>query len=295
MTTKDSTMTNELEQLKLESCPKCNGAAFTRGDGIYCAPAQNHVGNTKPSAVDGAIEVPDWLAQKWDDGFFTAPSVIVTRQQFIAQQAIAWDRQNRATKPAVSDATFEELLHEVIWNAYLQGNDDGEKAECWASVSSIKVQGVEALRQHVHALQSPIPAMPEGWVPLTIEYEPGYPEDVAFGPPIMMERLKKWLDKYYAMLRQPKPEVEAKPVVWMLKEDFDALTKPDDDESLPDGVEAVVFNRRPDVGQWQPLYTSPPSSDLSAQVASVAEDVSADTFLDIPVFLRKKNPNYQGD
>jgi hypothetical protein len=148
---------------------------------------------------------------------------------------------------------------------------------------------------HAHALQSPIPAMPEGWVPLTIEYEPGYPEDAAFGPPIMMERLKKWLDKYYAMLRQPKPEVEAKPVVWMLKEDFDALTKPDDDESLPDGVEAVVFNRRPDVGQWQPLYTSPPSSDLSAQVASVAEDVSADTFLDIPVFLRKKNPNYQGD
>lgn len=45
--------------------------------------------------------------------------------------------------------------------------------------------------------------MPAGWVPLRIEYEPGYPEDVAFGPQIMMDRLKKWLDKYFAMLRTP--------------------------------------------------------------------------------------------
>jgi hypothetical protein len=198
-----------------------------------------------------------------------------------------------ATKPAVSDATFEELLDASHIASRTQMAADINHDSVWATAQVFGAR--EALRNYVHALQSPIPAMPEGWVPLTIEYEPGYPEDVAFGPPIMMERLKKWLDKYYAMLRQPKPEVEAKPVVWMLKEDFDALTKPDDDESLPDGVEAVVFNRRPDVGQWQPLYTSPPSSDLSAQVASVAEDVSADTFLDIPVFLRKKNPNYQGD
>ena len=41
--------------------------------------------------------------------------------------------------------------------------------------------------------------LPEGWVPLTIEHEPGYPEDVAFGPKRMMDRLKKWLDRYFAM------------------------------------------------------------------------------------------------
>jgi hypothetical protein len=40
--------------------------------------------------------------------------------------------------------------------------------------------------------------MPEGWVPMRLEWEPGYPEDVAFGPQIMMDRLKKWLDRYFA-------------------------------------------------------------------------------------------------
>lgn len=43
-------------------------------------------------------------------------------------------------------------------------------------------------------------AMPAGWVPLHIEWEHGYPEDVAYGPPIMMERLKKWLDKHFAVV-----------------------------------------------------------------------------------------------
>jgi hypothetical protein len=42
------------------------------------------------------------------------------------------------------------------------------------------------------------PSLPEGWVPLTMEWEPGYPEDVAFGPQRMMDRLKKWLDKHFA-------------------------------------------------------------------------------------------------
>lgn len=40
--------------------------------------------------------------------------------------------------------------------------------------------------------------IPKGWVPLRMEWEPGYPEDVAFGPQRMMDRLKKWLDKYFA-------------------------------------------------------------------------------------------------
>lgn len=42
------------------------------------------------------------------------------------------------------------------------------------------------------------PLVPAGWVPLRIEWEPGYPEDVAFGPQRMMDRLKKWLDKHFA-------------------------------------------------------------------------------------------------
>lgn len=41
--------------------------------------------------------------------------------------------------------------------------------------------------------------LPDGWVPLTVEYESGYPEDVAFGPKRMMDRLKKWLDRYFVV------------------------------------------------------------------------------------------------
>ncbi len=40
--------------------------------------------------------------------------------------------------------------------------------------------------------------VPDGWVPLTIEWDPGYPEEVAFGPQRMMDRLKKWLDAHFA-------------------------------------------------------------------------------------------------
>ncbi len=59
---------------------------------------------------------------------------------------------------------------------------------------------VRAAVQKAKAAPAPVaqPAMPEGWVPLTLEWEPGYPEDVAYGPQRMMDRLKKWLDKHFA-------------------------------------------------------------------------------------------------
>lgn len=45
------------------------------------------------------------------------------------------------------------------------------------------------------------PVMPASWVPCTITYVEGEdPEEVAFGPQRMMDRLKKWLDSYFAML-----------------------------------------------------------------------------------------------
>lgn len=47
------------------------------------------------------------------------------------------------------------------------------------------------------------PAVPECMVPLRLEFEPGYPEDVAFGTQRQMDRLKQWLDKYFAMIQAP--------------------------------------------------------------------------------------------
>jgi len=43
------------------------------------------------------------------------------------------------------------------------------------------------------------PGLPDGWVPCTITYEGQHPEEVAYGPQRLMDRLKKWLDKYFAM------------------------------------------------------------------------------------------------
>ena len=53
--------------------------------------------------------------------------------------------------------------------------------------------------------QQPAPAgatLPDGWVPLTITHEGQYPEEVAYGPQIMMDRLGKWLGKYFAQAAQ---------------------------------------------------------------------------------------------
>ena len=41
--------------------------------------------------------------------------------------------------------------------------------------------------------------LPDGWVPCVITYEGQHPEDVAYGPQIMMDRLKKWLDRYFEL------------------------------------------------------------------------------------------------
>lgn len=40
-------------------------------------------------------------------------------------------------------------------------------------------------------------ALPEGWVPLVITHEGQYPEEIAYGPQRMMDRLDKWLRKYF--------------------------------------------------------------------------------------------------
>ena len=51
--------------------------------------------------------------------------------------------------------------------------------------------------------------LPDGWVPLTITHEGQYPEEVAYGPQIMMDRLGKWLGKYFAQAAQAADSVTA--------------------------------------------------------------------------------------
>ena len=46
-------------------------------------------------------------------------------------------------------------------------------------------------------------ALPEGWVPLVITHDGQYPEEVAYGPQRMMDRLGKWLRKYFDSVAAP--------------------------------------------------------------------------------------------
>lgn len=74
---------------------------------------------------------------------------------------------------------------------------------------------VAVLEQQVAALEAEKArqqSVPSGWVPLLIEYDPGYPEEVAFGPQRMMDRLKLWLDKYFAMLAAA-PQADSSPLL----------------------------------------------------------------------------------
>lgn len=104
------------------------------------------VGNTKPSAVDGAkVEVPDdnTLHDWWMQVDSLYPCL-----RFMASKIIQWDRQNRATKPVVSEATFESLVEDVVL-ASLKSVGNPPSNEIYNARQALTAF-------HVHALQSPI-------------------------------------------------------------------------------------------------------------------------------------------
>lgn len=51
--------------------------------------------------------------------------------------------------------------------------------------------------------------LPSGWVPCILTHDGQHPEEVAYGPQIMMDRLKKWLGRYFELLAQAAPAAPA--------------------------------------------------------------------------------------
>ena len=101
-----------------------------------------------------------------------------------AQEPVAWPEGGSDAVEGAAIGAFDSLGQpEHDLESWCAGYAEAVYAHA-APVSEAKAQGV---------------VMPEGWIPLTIEHEPGYPEDVAFGPKRMMDRLKKWLDRYFEM------------------------------------------------------------------------------------------------
>jgi len=112
------------------------------------------------------------------------------------------------------------------------------------------------------------PTLPEGWVTLTITHEGQHPEEVAYGPQIMMDRLGKWLAKYFdfvvAAKTQPSPTAQPAP-------------QQEAQEPCPTCaalartvmLDQVSFDRKPDcygirqitddegVEEWEDIRTSP--------------------------------------
>jgi Lar family restriction alleviation protein len=110
-------------------------------------------------------------------------------------------------------------------------------------------------------------AVPDGWVPLRIEFEPGYPEDIAFGPQIMMDRLKKWLDAHFAMLAaapvaESQPAASAEPVA-VVGSDFQLLW------TSADSIAEIV--RRTGIKVGSMLYTAPQPDRVAAPYVDAAQ------------------------
>ena len=82
--------------------------------------------------------------------------------------------------------------------------------------------------------QQPAPAgatLPDGWVPLTITHEGQYPEEVAYGPQIMMDRLGKWLGKYFAQAEQA-DRVQEDVACWHWLAEYLVSTRTDLDDEI---------------------------------------------------------------
>ncbi len=85
--------------------------------------------------------------------------------------------------------------------------------------------------------------LPSGWVPCILTHDGQHPEEVAYGPQIMMDRLKKWLGRYFELLAQAAPAAPAVDA-WLQPDDMAALQRfhetAEDDESYDIGKEAVA-------------------------------------------------------
>ena len=98
------------------------------------------------------------------------------------------------------------------------------------------------------------PVVPNGWVPCVVTYEGQHPEEVAYGPQVMMDRLKKWLGRYFE-LKAAAPVVLPPPDLWR------------DDEGLRG------YAADPGRGPW---YTADTLRALLAQTAIAGLPVQAD-------------------
>lgn len=99
---------------------------------------------------------------------------------------------NYHAAPAAPVALTDDDLRDMADSACQEALSFGVGADVFLRLAR------SVAKRAAHAAPVAQPVIPVGWVPLTLEFEPGYPEEVAFGPQRMMDRLKKWLDAHFA-------------------------------------------------------------------------------------------------
>lgn len=104
--------------------------------------------------------------------------------------AIGPDAWHVVTHSSRTDRVF---FDEVVAREYLRDND---KAGEWH---------IEQMYSRELFLSAGIPVQP-----VTLAWEPDYPEEVAYGTPEQSTRLKKWLDAYFAIVVERRNAEKAK-------------------------------------------------------------------------------------
>ena len=160
--------------------------------------------------------VDRWDTPLWKDVPATAEYIGRLRAALAAGQDTA------APAQPVAEPTHAQIA------AYLEAT--GAYVTNDASREAAIADAVEADR--ASRGQAPAGAtLPDGWVPLTITHEGQHPEEVAYGPQIMMDRLGKWLGKYFAQAAQA-DSVQEDAARWHWMAEYIVGTRTDLDDEI---------------------------------------------------------------
>ncbi|QXW17465.1 hypothetical protein KXJ72_11500 [Comamonas aquatica] len=162
-----------------------------------CKTCPVSTGTHKPAEAVHQIDEPQTdaldLADKLEKDVWQATPLRLSKVVELAAEALR-----------AQSARIAELEKE---NSYL----NNACTELESQLEAIGAGGVEPLRKPAAAPQAVQAAVPDGWVPCVITYEGQHPEEIAYGPQVMMNRLKKWLDRYFEMRAAPAHPAEGVP------------------------------------------------------------------------------------
>lgn len=150
----------------------------------------------------------DDFSRSWPSGEYSNGATEVAWMLWQARAALSPDACDMATASAqgfrdgVASLSAAEPADDAIFEFWWADHmPKATQSEAWAEWCALRSN--QPAEPAIPALQ-PV-ALPSGWVPLVITHEGQHPEEVAYGPQIMMDRLGKWLGKYFAKITAPTP------------------------------------------------------------------------------------------